>query len=242
VFDVPQRKQIARVDGSDELVLLADGSDFLIGEPDGSGKPVMTFRGAGSPFTISPDRKHLAAATSADTIAVFTVRTTEREFTASGLDYGPQLAFSCRFVLIFQGPLKPHLMWAQPQLRLPRMLARLTYLLKHLLFNRRQCWCLLLTGRCSTTGKLPSAGIPFRVPPHTSFKAITNQATDAWIESGGIWCEDGNENMVIAKGITTTEYSFYFVGAQPGRWRVWAVDQAGHAGPSSAFRTFRYTR
>jgi WD40 repeat protein len=68
------------------------------------------------------------------------------------------------------------------------------------------------------------------------------QATDAWIESGGVWCEDGNQNMVLAKNITTTEYSFYFVGEQPGRWRVWAVDQAGRVGPSSAFRTFRYTQ
>ena len=35
---------------------------------------------------------------------------------------------------------------------------------------------------------------------------------------------------------------FHFVGAQPGRWRVWAVDAAGNAGPKSDWREFRYTR
>ncbi len=36
--------------------------------------------------------------------------------------------------------------------------------------------------------------------------------------------------------------SFQFVGAQPGRWRVWAVDAAGSAGPKSEWREFRYTK
>jgi len=33
-----------------------------------------------------------------------------------------------------------------------------------------------------------------------------------------------------------------FVGAQPGRWRVQAVDGAGKAGSMSEWREFRYTR
>ena len=36
--------------------------------------------------------------------------------------------------------------------------------------------------------------------------------------------------------------SFKFVGAQSGRWRVWALDAAGAAGPASEWREFRYTR
>jgi tetratricopeptide (TPR) repeat protein len=36
--------------------------------------------------------------------------------------------------------------------------------------------------------------------------------------------------------------SFRFVGAQTGRWRVWAVDATGSAGPKSEWREFRYTR
>lgn len=40
----------------------------------------------------------------------------------------------------------------------------------------------------------------------------------------------------------TTAYTFRFVGAQPGRWRVWAVGRNGTAGRKSPWRGFRYTR
>ena len=46
----------------------------------------------------------------------------------------------------------------------------------------------------------------------------------------------------LARNITTTSYTFNFVGAQPGRWRVWAVDADGQEGPKSEWWTFRYTR
>jgi tetratricopeptide (TPR) repeat protein/peroxiredoxin len=36
--------------------------------------------------------------------------------------------------------------------------------------------------------------------------------------------------------------TFDFVGAQPGRWRVWAINAAGDAGPKSEWREFRYTK
>ena len=38
------------------------------------------------------------------------------------------------------------------------------------------------------------------------------------------------------------DYTFNFVGAQPGRWRVWAVDSAGKSGRASGWREFRYTK
>ena len=38
------------------------------------------------------------------------------------------------------------------------------------------------------------------------------------------------------------DYTFSFVGAQPGRWRVWAVDSAGKSGIASRWREFRYTK
>jgi 5-hydroxyisourate hydrolase-like protein (transthyretin family) len=45
------------------------------------------------------------------------------------------------------------------------------------------------------------------------------------------------------KGETTeTSYEFSFVGAQPGRWRVWAVDKEGRAGFKSPWRKFYYTK
>jgi hypothetical protein len=39
-----------------------------------------------------------------------------------------------------------------------------------------------------------------------------------------------------------TGYTFNFVGAQPGRWRVWAVDSAAKNGLASKWREFRYTK
>jgi hypothetical protein len=39
-----------------------------------------------------------------------------------------------------------------------------------------------------------------------------------------------------------TDYTFNFVGAQPGRWRVWAVNSAGKNGLTSKWREFRYTK
>jgi hypothetical protein len=47
----------------------------------------------------------------------------------------------------------------------------------------------------------------------------------------------GNPPMT---GISATSYEFDFVGAQPGRWRVWAVDKDGREGFKSPWRTFVY--
>jgi len=44
-----------------------------------------------------------------------------------------------------------------------------------------------------------------------------------------------------AKPITDTSYKFDFIGAQPGRWRVWAIDKDGRAGFKSPWRMFSYS-
>lgn len=43
-------------------------------------------------------------------------------------------------------------------------------------------------------------------------------------------------------GIEGTKYEFSFVGAQPGRWRVWALDSQGWAGTKSDWSWFVYQR
>jgi hypothetical protein len=41
-------------------------------------------------------------------------------------------------------------------------------------------------------------------------------------------------------GIEGTSYEFLFIGAQPGRWRVWAVDAKGRVGLKSPWSKFIY--
>ena len=43
-------------------------------------------------------------------------------------------------------------------------------------------------------------------------------------------------------GIVDTSYEFNFIGSQPGRWRVWAVDAEGREGFKSPWRRFVYLR
>jgi hypothetical protein len=47
-------------------------------------------------------------------------------------------------------------------------------------------------------------------------------------------------NNPPASGIVSTTYEFDFVGANPGRWRVWAVDKDGREGFKSPWHRFVY--
>ena len=49
-------------------------------------------------------------------------------------------------------------------------------------------------------------------------------------------------NNPPTSGIVNTTYDFQFVGAQSGRWRVWALDKEGREGFKSAWRVFVYLR
>lgn len=56
-------------------------------------------------------------------------------------------------------------------------------------------------------------------------------------------CMDGTEwRSYPVKLVTDPMFQFEFAGAQPGRWRVWAVSPDGGASTKSAWREFRYTR
>jgi len=70
------------------------------------------------------------------------------------------------------------------------------------------------------------------------------------------YCEGGRRDKTICvnpqrlkmtnnpptSGIVGNSYEFSFVGAQPGRWRVWAVDKDGREGFKSEWRIFIYLR
>ena len=56
------------------------------------------------------------------------------------------------------------------------------------------------------------------------------------------WCTDvGVTFYEVVCGLHKTWYTFDFVGAQPGRWRVWAVE-SGQEGAKSGWWEFRYTQ
>jgi TIR domain len=44
------------------------------------------------------------------------------------------------------------------------------------------------------------------------------------------------------KNTGATTYTFDFIGAQPGRWRVWGVDAEGKEGPKSEWWVFSFTQ
>lgn len=58
----------------------------------------------------------------------------------------------------------------------------------------------------------------------------------------GRWCTDVGKEWKVETGITSTRYVFDFVGAQPGRWRVWAMRANGQPGNKSDWWEFRYTK
>ena len=52
---------------------------------------------------------------------------------------------------------------------------------------------------------------------------------------------DGS-TWVLARHVPATSWSFEFVGAQSGEWRVWSVNPQGQESPKSDWRVFRFTR
>ena len=98
----------------------------------------------------------------------------------------------------------------------------------------------------------------------TVFNHYPRQTTLKWSPVEGAvsysvevdYCEGGQKNQTICvnpqplritnnpptSGIVSTNYEFEFVGAQPGRWRVWALDKEGREGFKSPWRLFVYLR
>jgi hypothetical protein len=56
------------------------------------------------------------------------------------------------------------------------------------------------------------------------------------------WCTDVGETWRVEQ-VSGTSYTFDYVGAQPGRWRVWAIDTStGAQSPKSGWWEFEYLR
>lgn len=58
----------------------------------------------------------------------------------------------------------------------------------------------------------------------------------------GKWCSDVKGKPWKTAVATTERYTFSYVGAQAGKWRVWAIDKNGKISRKSQWRTFKYTK
>jgi hypothetical protein len=56
------------------------------------------------------------------------------------------------------------------------------------------------------------------------------------------WCTDVGQTWRTFTSIGDNTYTFEFVGAQMGRWRVWGIDANGNAGPGSGWWEFEYVQ
>lgn len=60
--------------------------------------------------------------------------------------------------------------------------------------------------------------------------------------ASGTWQSQRTGNPPWIFAARETRQKFNFIGAQPGRWRVWAVDAQGRAGAKSEWWEFSYTK
>lgn len=92
----------------------------------------------------------------------------------------------------------------------------------------------------------PLDGTVFSHFPRTTTLTWTEErdAASYWVEvefCQGPQCVDASAVFFRRENTSTTSYSFAFVGAQPGRWRVWAVGRTGLESPKSAWWVFHFT-
>jgi TonB family protein len=94
----------------------------------------------------------------------------------------------------------------------------------------------------------PDDGAVFNVFPRvTTLRWLASPGATSYIVEwdysyAGIWHIDDKKMPDFGFPVQGTEFSFDFVGAQPGRWRVWPVNAKDQRGNASEWRTFRYTR
>jgi len=55
------------------------------------------------------------------------------------------------------------------------------------------------------------------------------------------WCTDVKGAYHFVTDLKKNEYTFNFVGAQPGRWRVWVIDKEGKESATTDWWTFDFT-
>ena len=87
------------------------------------------------------------------------------------------------------------------------------------------------------------------------FNYYPRQTTLRWSPVGGArsycvevdyydtdWVSERGETYIMIENLSMLNYTFNFIGAQPGRWRVWAVGYNGEESPKSDWSEFRFTK
>jgi hypothetical protein len=99
----------------------------------------------------------------------------------------------------------------------------------------------------------PDNGAVFSHPPHHSCKMTLEWSAVPSAQSYTVeidcfhcckpneWCTDVGQTWKVVRNIKRTSLTFNFLGAQPGRWRVWAVGEGGREGTKSEWREFQCT-
>lgn len=82
----------------------------------------------------------------------------------------------------------------------------------------------------------------FAWKPVPGAKSYTIQIDCMHCCDAGKWCFDLGKKWKVKTNLQTTSYTDTFVGAQPGRWRVWAVGPGGVKGKMSPWFYFSFTR
>jgi len=92
----------------------------------------------------------------------------------------------------------------------------------------------------------PSNGAVFNIFPRTTTLTWTSVTGAARYGLEYEYCQppacvEGSTAAYPPQTLSTTTFTFNFVGAQPGRWRVWSIGPTGVAGPKSGWWIFYYT-
>ncbi len=57
-----------------------------------------------------------------------------------------------------------------------------------------------------------------------------------------MWCTSLGREYMLSNNIRRTSHVFTFGGKQPGRWRVWAIDETGKPGVKSQWQYFEFLK
>lgn len=107
------------------------------------------------------------------------------------------------------------------------------------------------TGTTTTTVTTPALTAPTQVSPAdgTPFSHFPRSVTLVWQSVAGAakykveiqYFSSGSWTAYPIVTVTDPTYTFNFIGDQPGRWRVWAVDASDVDGPSSGWFGFDFS-